>query len=92
MGARAFYLFMAAFTFLIFGMYDNQLREAIINFNVLYVVPFFVLMGASYRLFVTCGSNPGFLDKNEKAILELQNKQTGNFDNVVRSISDFTQR
>jgi len=46
----------------LFLWYDNNLRRAILAFDVPYFLSFFALYGLSYYLYLKTGANPGFVD------------------------------
>ena len=46
----------------LFLWYDNNLRRAIIAFDVPYFLSFFALYGISYYLYLKTGANPGYVD------------------------------
>jgi len=65
-------------------VWENNLRLAILNFNILYFGLFFGILGIAYYLFYTCGKNPGFAEINQKDVvsIELEGDHLG-YDNSI---------
>lgn len=61
-GARLFYNGIMISALGLFLWYDNNLRRAIIAFDVPYFLSFFALYGISYYLYLKTGANPGYVD------------------------------
>jgi palmitoyltransferase len=79
-GARLFYNGITILSVATFLYYDNNLQKSILEFDFLYFIPYFALLGISYYLYYACGENPGFIDlpKNSGAHIELSVGHEGN--------------
>lgn len=83
--ARGFYFVVYAISFIALGMYDNKLKEAILNpgfTNIVYVALNFGLMISATILWVLAGTNPGLVkDYPVEDVIQGQDYQTGYFVN-----------
>jgi len=82
-GARLFYNGIMISTIALFFVYDNDLRKAILSFDVVYFLSFFALYGLCYYLYYITGQNPGFVELSSSAEgdhIELSISKTGQND------------
>lgn len=65
--AKLWYWMLHGVVYLIFAIYQNRLRDALLHFDIFYVLPLVLLdFGATYFLY-TVGKNPGYLKEYNQA-------------------------
>lgn len=63
--ARAFYFIMFALFQVAALYYPNKLKTAFDEISVFYIMVYYTVQVLSIWLFLTAGSNPGFVDETE---------------------------
>lgn len=65
LSAQTFSYAVHFFVLLVFCLYDNDLKDSVVNRNYLYFVSFFVILCLEIYFFEVAGSNPGIVSYEE---------------------------